>query len=205
MQSIAKSDHSLLVSSRCYNACIRINNALRAFGYCGSGDAETAQIVNTLLESWQAKIEAPFAVLGVRTIGERLVRVEYLPRGAATLKPQTLFSKEVCRQLKAYLKEPNFDFDLPFDYDGTDFQTRVWKAVRSIPVGAVLSYLQVARKIGSAPRPVGTACGANHIPMVIPCHRVVGSRDIGGFMNARRGAAIDVKRWLLHHENPGAY
>lgn len=161
--------------------------------------------MNTLLESWQAKIEAPFAVLAVRTIGERLVRIEYLPRGVAPLKPQTPFAREVCRQLKAYLKQPNFDFDLPFDYDGTDFQTRVWKAVRSIPCGTVLSYLQVARGIGSAPRPVGTACGANLIPILIPCHRVVGSGGIGGFMNARKGAAIDVKRWLLHHENPGAY
>lgn len=161
--------------------------------------------MNTLRESWQAKMEAPFAVIGVRTIGERLVRIEYLPHGAALLKPQTAFAREVCRQLKAYLKEPNFEFDLPFDYNGTDFQTRVWKAVRAIPVGAVLSYLQVARKIGSAPRPVGTACGANHIPILIPCHRVVGSQGIGGFMNARRGAPIDVKRWLLHHENPGAY
>jgi methylated-DNA-[protein]-cysteine S-methyltransferase len=161
--------------------------------------------VNTLLEAWQAKMEAPFAVLGVRTIGERLVRIEYLPRGAATLKPQTALAREVCRQLRAYLTEPNFEFDLAFDYHGTDFQTRVWKAVRSISAGSVLSYLQVANRIGSAPRPVGTACGANHIPILIPCHRVVGSRDIGGFMNARRGAAIDVKRWLLHHENPGAY
>ena len=161
--------------------------------------------MNTLLESWQAKMEAPFAVLGVRTIGKRLVRIDYLPRVAAPLKPQTPFAREVCRQLKAYLKEPNFDFDLTFDYDGTDFQTKVWKAVRSIPVGSVLSYQQVARRIGSAPRPVGTACGANHIPILIPCHRVVGSRGIGGFMNARRGAAIDVKRWLLHHENSGAY
>ena len=163
------------------------------------------QIVNTLLESWQAKLEAPFAVIGVRTIGERLVRLEYLPRGAAPLKPQTPFAKEVCRQLKAYLKQPNFDFDLAFDYDGTDFQVRAWKAIRSIPVGAVCSYLQVAKVIGSAPRPVGTACGANNIPILIPCHRVVGSQGIGGFMSARRGAAIDVKRWLLHHENPGAY
>ena len=161
--------------------------------------------MNTLLDSWQAKIEAPFAVIGVRTIGERLVRIEYLPRGAALLKPQLPFAREVCRQLKAYLKEPNFDFDLPFDYDGTDFQIRVWKAVRAIPVGAALSYLQVARKIGSAPRPVGTACGANSIPILIPCHRVVGSQGVGGFMNARRGSPIDVKRWLLHHENPGAY
>jgi methylated-DNA-[protein]-cysteine S-methyltransferase len=161
--------------------------------------------VNTLLESWQAKMEAPFAVLGVRTIGERLVRIEYLPRGAAPLKPQTAFARDVCRQLKAYLTEPNFEFDLPFDYDGTEFQASVWKAVCSIPAGSVLSYLQVAKLIGSAPRPVGAGCGANRIPILIPCHRVVGSRDIGGFMNARRGAAIDVKRWLLHHENPGAY
>jgi methylated-DNA-[protein]-cysteine S-methyltransferase len=150
-------------------------------------------------------MEAPFAVLGVRTIGERLVSIEYLPRGAALLKPQTPFAREVCRQIKGYLKEPNFEFDLPFDYHGTDFQAKVWKAVDSIPVGTVMSYLQVARKIGSAPRPVGTACGANLIPILIPCHRVVGSHGIGGFMNARHGAAIEVKRWLLHHENPGSY
>jgi methylated-DNA-[protein]-cysteine S-methyltransferase len=161
--------------------------------------------VNTLLESWQAKLEAPFAVLGVRTIGERLVRIDYLPRGAAPLKPQTSFAREACRQLKAYLKEPSFEFNLPFEFDGTDFQIKVWRAVQSIPAGSVLSYLQIAKQIGSAARPVGSACGANRIPILIPCHRVVGSRDIGGFMNARRGTAIAVKRWLLHHENPGAY
>ncbi|MEO8157247.1 MAG: methylated-DNA--[protein]-cysteine S-methyltransferase [Betaproteobacteria bacterium] len=161
--------------------------------------------MKTLLESWQAKLETPFAVVGVRTIGTKLARIEYLPLGAAPLTPQTAFAIEVCRQLKAYLTEPNFEFDLAFDYNGTDFQTRVWKAVRSIPVGAVLSYQELARKIGSASRPVGTACGANLLPILIPCHRVVGSRGIGGFMNARSGVAIDVKRWLLHHENPGAY
>lgn len=161
--------------------------------------------MNTLLESWQAKLEAPFAVIGVRTIGEKLVRIEYLPHGVAPLRPQTAFAGEVCRQLKAYLRKPDFEFDLVFEYNGTAFQTRVWKAICSIPVGAVLSYQQVARKIGSAPRPVGTACGANLLPILIPCHRVVGSQGIGGFMNARRGSAIDIKRWLLHHENPGAY
>src|SRR5258706_8493938 len=141
-------------------------------------------------------MEASFAVIGVRTIGAKLVRIEYLPRGAAPLKPQTPFAREVCRQLKAYLRETNFAFDLPFDYNGTDFQTRVWKAVHSIPVGAVLSYLQVARKIGSAPRPVGTACGANHVPILIPCHRVVGSQGIGGFINGRPRGARAVTRWF---------
>jgi methylated-DNA-[protein]-cysteine S-methyltransferase len=161
--------------------------------------------VNSLLESFQAKLAAPFAVLGVRTLGERVTDIEYLPRGAAPLKPQNAFAREVCRQLYAYLKKPSFAFDLPFEYDGTDYQKKVWKAVHAIPSGAVLSYREVANRISSAPRPVGTACGANRIPLLIPCHRVVASGGIGGFMHSRRGAPIDVKRWLLHHENPGAW
>ena len=52
---------------------------------------------------------------------------------------------------------------------------------------------------------MGNALNRNPYAPAVPCHRVVGSQGIGGFMNARRGAAIDVKRWLLHHENPGAY
>jgi methylated-DNA-[protein]-cysteine S-methyltransferase len=161
--------------------------------------------VNTLLESFQAKVPAPFAVLGVRTIGERVAGIEYLPRGAAALKPQTAFAREVCRQLVAYLKSALFMFDLPFVYDGTAYQNEVWKAVQGIPCGAVLTYSEVARRIASSPRPVGTACGANRIPLLIPCHRVVATGGIGGFMNSRRGAPIDVKRWLLHHENPKSW
>jgi methylated-DNA-[protein]-cysteine S-methyltransferase len=161
--------------------------------------------VNTLLESFQAKMATPFAVLGVRTIGERVTGIEYLPRGAAPLKPQNAFAREVCRQIAAYLKSPRFEFDLPFSYQGTAYQEKVWRAVHGIPSGCVLTYREVAGRIGSAPRPVGTACGANRIPLLVPCHRVVGSGGIGGFMHSRRGAPIDVKRWLLHHENPGAW
>jgi len=161
--------------------------------------------MNPRLESHQAKLQAPFAILGVRTIGERLTGIEYLPRGAATLKPQTPFATEVCRQLTAYLEDPNFEFDLPFEYNGTDYQRKVWQTVHEIPPGKVLSYLQLATRIGSAPRPVGTACGANRIPILIPCHRVIASNGIGGFMHTRRGSPIEIKRWLLHHENPGAY
>jgi methylated-DNA-[protein]-cysteine S-methyltransferase len=156
-------------------------------------------------ESFQARMEAPFAVIGIRTRGERLSGLEYLPRGAATLKPQTAFAKEVCRQIAAYLKDPRFAFDLAFDLEGSAYQCRVWKAVQAVPPGEVLSYRDLARRIGSAPRPVGTACGANRIPLLIPCDRVVASNGIGGFMHSRRGTAIGIKRWLLHHENPGAY
>ncbi len=158
-----------------------------------------------MLESQQAKMPAPFAVLGIRVIGERLTDISYLPRGAATMKPQSPFAKEVCRQLAAYLKDPHFEFDLPFDYDGTEYQRKVWQTVHDIAPGQVLSYLQLAKRIGSTPRPVGGACGANRIPILIPGHRVIASNGIGGFMHTRRGSPIEIKRWLLNHENPGAY
>ena len=161
--------------------------------------------MHSLLELFQAKIEAPFAVIAVREVNEVLTDIEYLPRGAAPLKPQTRFAREVCRQLRAYLHDPAFVFDLPFQVSGTAFQKKVWMRVRAIPAGRVLSYTEVARETRSAPRPVGGACGANRIPILIPCHRVVASRGIGGFMHARSGSPIAIKRWLLNHENPGCY
>jgi methylated-DNA-[protein]-cysteine S-methyltransferase len=153
-----------------------------------------------MLESYQARYAAPFAVLGIRTAGGLLTGIDYLPRGAATLAPTNDLAARVCRQIERYLDDPGFRFDLPFDYRGSDFQCRVWRAIRAIPSGRTLTYLDVARRIGSAPRPVGGACGANRIPLVIPCHRVVARNGIGGFMHARRGPGIEVKRWLLVHE-----
>ena len=149
---------------------------------------------------YSAKLEVPFAVIGIRTRAERLTDLEYLPLGAATLKPIDAFSREVCRQLKAYFRRSDFDLDLPFEWHGTGYQQRVWEAVRAIPRGAMRSYLDVAQTIGSAPRPVGTACGANRIPLLIPCHRVVGSDGLGGFMHSRGGKPLEIKRWLLRHE-----
>jgi len=153
-----------------------------------------------MLEGYSARLEGPFAVLGIRTRGQRLTEIEYLPLGAATLKPIDSFSHEVCRQLVRYFRDPDFLFDLPIEVQGTGYQQRVWQAVQAIPRGRALSYLEVARQINSAPRPVGTACGANRIPLVIPCHRVVGSSGLGGFMHSRAGRPLEIKRWLLRHE-----
>ena len=149
---------------------------------------------------YTARLAAPFAVLGIRTAGERLTGIEYLPRGAATLDPTDRFAERVCRQVERYLDDPGYRFDLPFDYRGTDFQCRVWRAIHAIPSGRTLTYVDIARRLRTAPRPVGGACGANRIPLVIPCHRVVASGGIGGFMRARGGFPLEVKRWLLRHE-----
>jgi len=153
-----------------------------------------------MLEGYSARLKGPFAVLGVRTRGDVLTGIEYLPLEAATLKPIDGFAREVCRQLGRYFKDASFALDLPFEWQGTAYQQRVWEAVRAIPRGSVLSYLEVARRIDSAPRPVGTACGANRIPLLIPCHRVVGSGSLGGFMHSRTGRPLQIKRWLLRHE-----
>lgn len=156
-----------------------------------------------MLEAFQAKFPAPFAVLGIRTAGDSLTGISYLPRGVATLAPLDRFTERVCRQIERYLDDPGFRFDLQFDYRGTDFQCRVWHAIHAIPSGQTLSYLDIARRLRTAPRPVGGACGANRIPLVIPCHRVVGRGGIGGFMHARGGFPLEIKRWLLNHEGIG--
>jgi methylated-DNA-[protein]-cysteine S-methyltransferase len=153
------------------------------------------------LAHFDAKLATPFAVLGIRTAGELLTGIEYLPRGAATLDPINKFAAKVCRQIDRYLDDPEFEFDLAFEYRGTAFQQRVWQLIHAIPSGKTLTYLDVARQLKSAPRPVGGACGANRIPLVIPCHRVVASSGIGGFMHARGGEPIQIKQWLLTHEN----
>lgn len=152
------------------------------------------------LDNCTARLATPFAVLGIHTAGESLTHIEYLPKGAATLAPVDRFAERVCRRIERYLDDPEYRFDLPFRYRGTDFQCRVWRAIHAIPAGKTLSYAAIARSLGTAPRPVGGACGANRIPLVIPCHRVLASGGIGGFMRARGGFPLDIKRWLLKHE-----
>lgn len=150
---------------------------------------------------YSARIAVPFAVIGVRTRNERLVGLEYLPPGAATLAPIDMLSKEVCRQLKAFIKDARFRFDLPHEVHGTDFQRRVWDRVSTIPGGQTQSYGEIAKSIKTSARAVGTCCGANRLPLLIPCHRVVAAHGIGGFMHSRsEGTALNIKRWLLRHE-----
>jgi methylated-DNA-[protein]-cysteine S-methyltransferase len=108
------------------------------------------------------------------------------------------------RQLRAWLKDPRFDFGLPLAPAGTHFQRRVWNAVAAIPPGHTMSYGEVAAAIRSGPRAVGNACGANPYPIVVPCHRVVAANQgLGGFGRNNDGFLLDIKRWLLRHEHAG--
>ncbi len=105
---------------------------------------------------------------------------------------------EALRQLDAYFAGTLREFDLELAPSGTPFQLEVWRALRAIPYGATRSYLDVAKAIGrpSACRAVGAANGRNPLPIVVPCHRVIGAGgDLTGF-----GGGLDVKRKLLELE-----
>jgi methylated-DNA-[protein]-cysteine S-methyltransferase len=106
---------------------------------------------------------------------------------------------EVISQLRAYFAAERKDFDLPLLLEGTDFQLRVWRSLRAIPYGKTISYLQLAEKIGNpkAVRAVGLANGANPIPIIVPCHRVIGSDgSLTGF-----GGGLPAKQKLLALES----
>jgi methylated-DNA-[protein]-cysteine S-methyltransferase len=103
-----------------------------------------------------------------------------------------------CQQLRAYFAGERIDFDLPLAPCGTDFQRRVWDELRRIPFGATTSYRELARRIGhpTAVRAVGAANGRNPLPIIVPCHRVIGADGtLVGY-----GGGLERKQWLLRHE-----
>ena len=91
---------------------------------------------------------------------------------------------EAARQLDAYFAGKLSHFDLPLAPAGSPFEARVWSAMQLIPYGETRSYGDLAAAVGSAPRPVGRACGRNPIPIVIPCHRVLARGGLGGYSGA---------------------
>jgi methylated-DNA-[protein]-cysteine S-methyltransferase len=152
------------------------------------------------ISEYQAVVAAPGFSLGVCCTDDELTGIRFLPP-QEELKPAKLLAKETVRQLRAWLKDPQFALGLPLRPAGTPFQRRVWAAITAIPGGETVSYGELARKIGSGPRAVGAACGANPYPVLVPCHRVIAADGgLGGFGGDRGDFLLDVKRWLLNHE-----
>lgn len=108
---------------------------------------------------------------------------------------------EVIAQLRAYFAGELRDFDLPLKPAGTPFQQEVWRQLQTVPYGETVSYGELAQRLGKpgAARAVGLANGANPLPLVIPCHRVVGSDGrLTGY-----GGGLPLKEALLAHEQGG--
>lgn len=132
------------------------------------------------------------------------IRMMSFPQGSQIrqIEPDWTESKKPFKlaisQLDDYFSGARLQFELPLSPAGTIFQQQVWQALLAIPYGQTTSYGELAKKINrpKASRAVGAANGANPIPIVIPCHRVIGSTgNLTGF-----GGGIPTKQWLLAHE-----
>ena len=150
-------------------------------------------------------ISAPFGCLGVQTElvdGSLMIsKIDYLPLDTALISPRNSLAKTFSKQCNQYFNDALSVFDVPLKPAGTAHQQKVWNATLGIEVGKTITYGEIAKRIMSGPRAVGTACGANPYPLVTPCHRVVSAQGLGGFMKEDApGFYRQIKIWLLKHE-----
>jgi methylated-DNA-[protein]-cysteine S-methyltransferase len=149
-------------------------------------------------------LDSPIGGLRIHVSAGLVTAIDFgasAPRGARTSDP---LLDRAERQLVEYFAGARTEFDLPLASDGTEFQKKVWSELLRIPYGETASYGQIARRLGYEPgisRAVGAANGANPIPIVVPCHRVIGA---DGSLTGYAGG-VDRKRTLLELERPGLF
>ncbi len=148
-------------------------------------------------------LETPIGELLLAGTADALTMIGF-PKGSMRRDPEDdwIFNEkpfaEAGRQLLEYFAGERRDFDLPLDLEGTEFQLSVLEELQQIPYGTTTSYADIAKRIGrpKAVRAVGAANGRNPIPIIVPCHRVIGSHgDLTGF-----GGGLDTKEALLRLE-----
>lgn len=141
-------------------------------------------------------LSSPLGILKIESNGEVITRVAFSQK-KSTNAPDTL-TKKCAEELEEYCKGKRTTFTVPTDASGTAFQKSVWREMQKIPYGKTMSYAEIARRIrkAKAMRAVGTACGANPIVILLPCHRVVGSKGPGGY-----SGGLEKKEWLLARES----
>ena len=145
-------------------------------------------------------INSPFGAVGIFIESDYVVGVELFPNPQKLRAPASQYAQYVAHQINQYFMQVGAKLDTPYAVSGTAFQKRVWQAISEIPFGEVLTYSELAQKVGSGPRAVANACGANRLPLLIPCHRVVAKNGLGGFMQGIEGG-LKIKEWLLAYES----
>jgi len=155
---------------------------------------------------------APFGAVGISADEKAVTHISLLPHTKTALAPKkNTLAYLACVQLLTYFDNADYIFDLPVRLSGSKHQLDVWQAMREIPAKQTRTYGEIAQLIGSSARAVGSACGKNPIPIVVPCHRIVAANGIGGFMGKRgeiknvnaNNGPLAIKRWLLTHESSG--
>ena len=146
-----------------------------------------------------ASVDSPVGRLWIIESDQAIVRLTWREQ------EETVFTElleAAAIQLSKYFSGELQRFDLPLKPAGGEFQQKVHQAMLDIPYGETQTYGDIAKKISGAAQPVGTACGRNPIPVIIPCHRVVAANNLGGFSGE---GGIETKIQLLRLENAIPY
>ena len=147
---------------------------------------------------YQKYISSPIGWLLLQTTERAVVSISFKDFPKEILTDQPIILKQTEIQLLEYFAGKRKKFDLNLNPKGTPFQKEVWKFVSCVAFGQTVTYLDIAKQTGSEKntRAVGMANGKNPIPIIIPCHRIIGSdKKLTGY-----AGGIERKRWLLHHE-----
>lgn len=149
-----------------------------------------------------ASLRTPLGLLIVSEESDALVRIRWQTQADVTppqaLPPPTPLLEDALAQLRAYFDGRLRRFELPLRPAGTPFQQRVWARLLAIPYGSTAAYGALARDLDTGPRAVARACAGNPLPVVIPCHRVVGAGErLGGYSGGR---GVETKQALLRLE-----
>jgi methylated-DNA-[protein]-cysteine S-methyltransferase len=147
---------------------------------------------------FKTTIETPIGYLELTTNHDYLLSVSFTDIYLQSSGYQPNILIETARQIGEYFNGVLKEFNLNLQPAGTDFQKKVWEQVVKVPFGATVSYLEIAKRTGSKSktRAVGMANGKNPIPIIIPCHRIIG---LNGKLTGYAGG-LDRKKWLLNHE-----
>jgi methylated-DNA-[protein]-cysteine S-methyltransferase len=136
----------------------------------------------------------PAGKICLRQDGDAIVGLDW---GEGPHGSPTPLLRRARAEIEAFFAGDREGFDLPLAPQGTAFQRRVWRELAAIPKGRVLTYGELAVRLASSPRAIGGACGANPIPIIIPCHRVLARGGLGGYSGA---GGLATKTWLLAFE-----
>lgn len=143
-------------------------------------------------------VQTQFGPLTLTQAGEAITGLEW--DGACSDRTPLLV--EAAAQLRAYDAGTLQAFDLPLAVEGSEFQRNVCAQMSAIPFGDIVTYGDIAKTLGAPAQAVGSACGGNPIPVIIPCHRVMGAKGLTGFSGK---GGVETKVALLRHEGAGGF
>lgn len=148
-----------------------------------------------------AHIASPIGFLRLKLVSGLIERIDFLDSlqqpALESVKSTVMFA--LINKFDSYFKSP-IHFSIKRHPTGTVFQNKVWQLICKIPLGSTSTYGELAQQLGSSAQAVGNACRSNPCPIVVPCHRVVAKSGLGGFSGATEGPRMDMKVWLLEHE-----